>query len=87
MDIAKLAVYEHLNMMNECCHHKESGNVAPWVFSTHASKDFCYKQKHTRETQYSYEETYFEKKLCDSCKYLKGKLIDLNKKLEETLKV
>ena len=64
MDTAKLAVYEHLNTMNECCHYKETGHAVSWLFSTQPSRKFCYKQRRTRETQYSYEETYFEEKIC-----------------------
>lgn len=82
MDNAKLAVYEHLNTMNECCHHKESGYFRPWVFSTGSSKKFCYQRRFSYEDLYSCGDRY-EEKTCDSCKYLKVKLSELIQKLEQ----
>ena len=74
----KLAIYEHLDTMNECCHNKNNENFKPWTFNSRSSKNYCYRHTYTVETSYSYADTRNEDKLCDSCKYLLTKLPTLS---------
>ena len=72
----KLDIYEHLDTMNECCHHK---GKRTWTFLTRETQNHCHET--CIETQSSHSE--LVKKLCPSCTYNMKKLSVLNQKLKE----
>lgn len=81
---AKLNVFEHIETMNECCHHKGKTDVVPWSFGTRLTKKFCYQTKESVPDQYRHEPAiYTVDRICPSCAYLLKKLSELNQKLRD----